>query len=260
MTIAPAIWITGLPASGKSTLAKALADELARHQIHATIIESDAARKIITPDPTYDEPERDLFYAAITYAAMLLTQRGVPTIIDATGNRRAYRDRARELIPAFIEIFVDCPRQVCVARDTKGIYALASNAQSNNIPGAGAPYERPILPEFLVNGDRTFIERTVQEWNRQRSGVSDVLGLLDAADVPADDEALQALVDRIALRLARVPGGPGAETRLAPYMSTIAGLKCWIKGAWAPSTSKVSVPPDLRPAGKRIDSGEETWA
>jgi hypothetical protein len=74
-------------------------------------------------------------------------------------------------------------------------------------------------------GDRTFIERTVQEWNRQRSGVSDVLGLLDAADVPADDEALQALVDRIALRVARVPGGPGAETRLAPYMSTIAGLK-----------------------------------
>jgi adenylylsulfate kinase len=154
MQHAPAIWITGLPASGKSTLARALGEELSRHGIHATVIESDTARRIITPEPTYDEEERDLFYAAITYAAALLTQQGIPVIVDATANRRRYRDRARELIPAFVEIYVECPRQVCVARDRKGVYEFAINAESNNVPGAGAPYERPILPEFLVHGDR----------------------------------------------------------------------------------------------------------
>lgn len=73
-------------------------------------------------------------------------------------------------------------------------------------------------------GDDAFIKRTVQQWDRRRAGLADVLALL-AVDVPTDDDAMQGMIDGIALRMARVPGGASAEQQLEPYTSAIARLK-----------------------------------
>ena len=83
-----AVWITGLPASGKSTVASALAAELRGLGIEAAILESDALRPIFMPQGGYDEAGRDLFYRQIAYVGALLVQHGVPVIFDATANRR----------------------------------------------------------------------------------------------------------------------------------------------------------------------------
>src|SRR5512132_3605991 len=88
------VWITGLPASGKSTLAAAVVHHLDDLGIRPVVLESDELRRVLTPKPTYAEQERDAFYAAVVYSAGLLSSHGVPVIIDATGNRRAYRERA----------------------------------------------------------------------------------------------------------------------------------------------------------------------
>jgi adenylylsulfate kinase len=153
MCPAPAIWITGPPAAGKSTLAAAIAGELSRRGVKAAVLESDAARRIITPDPAYDQRERDLFYAALAYTAMMLTRHGVTTIIDATANRRSYRRRARDLIPRFIEVLVHCPAEVRARRDPKGILKAAAGRAGNTVPGLGVPYEPPLHADYVVNGE-----------------------------------------------------------------------------------------------------------
>jgi adenylylsulfate kinase len=155
MAVSPAfaVWITGLPASGKSTIARALARELAARRVDAAMLESDALRPVLTPHPTYSEEERDTFYGALSFIAALLVSHGVPTIVDATANRRRYRDQARAAIDRFVEVFVDCSLDVCVARDPKGLYRRARAGHSNTVPGLRAPYEPPARPDLVVRGE-----------------------------------------------------------------------------------------------------------
>ena len=149
-----AVWLTGLPASGKSTVARALAAELAGKGFRAAVLESDAVRREITPNAGYYDAERDAFYATLAYLARVLVLHGVPVIVDATANRRTYRDRAREAIPRFLEVHVRCPLAVCQARDPKGIYRRGADGTARNVPGVSAPYEPPLLPEVVVDGER----------------------------------------------------------------------------------------------------------
>lgn len=149
-----AVWITGLPASGKSTLAAALARALETLGVDAAVLESDALRKVFTPNPRYDDEEREIFYASMAHVGRILTRHGVPVIFDATANRRAFRDRAREAIPKFLEVHVACPLAVCVSRDPKGIYRRGSRGEASRVPGLQADYEPPLHPDIEVRGDR----------------------------------------------------------------------------------------------------------
>jgi len=161
-----AIWLTGLPGSGKSTLAAALARAMRERGLSPAVLESDELRHVLTPKPTYSDAERDTFYAAIVLIARLLTDHGAPVIIDATGNRRAYRDQAREQIDRFIEVFVDCPLDVCMSRDPKGLYRQARQRQGagdSTLPGVGVPYEPPLRPEVVVRSDRQPMDKSVRD-------------------------------------------------------------------------------------------------
>jgi adenylylsulfate kinase len=148
-----AVWITGLPASGKSTLALALNKLLSDRCVNVAVLESDALRRVFTPHPRYDEEEREVFYGAMVYLGRLLTEHGVSVIFDATANRRVYRNRAREQISRFLEIYVDCPLDVCISRDPKGIYRKATEKTATTVPGVQAAYEPPEHPDLLVRGD-----------------------------------------------------------------------------------------------------------
>ncbi|MBM3776108.1 MAG: adenylyl-sulfate kinase [Acidobacteria bacterium] len=147
-----AVWVTGLPASGKSTLVSALRAQLNELGIEAAVLESDALRPVFTPQASYQEDERDLFYRQIAYVGSLLTRHGVPVIFDATANRRIYRDRARQEIPRFLEVYVECPLSICIARDPKGIYRKAREGAAAAVPGLQASYEPPEAPDVVVHG------------------------------------------------------------------------------------------------------------
>ncbi len=149
-----AVWITGLPASGKSTVTAKLAQQLRELGIKVTVLESDALRKIFATQARYDEQDREYFYGSLAFIGRVLTENGISVIFDATANLRAYRDRARQQIPAFIEVFVECPLDTCIRRDPKGIYRKAREEQATHVPGRQAPYEPPLNPDVVVHGDR----------------------------------------------------------------------------------------------------------
>ncbi|HMN29615.1 MAG TPA: adenylyl-sulfate kinase, partial [Caldilineaceae bacterium] len=141
-----AIWLTGLPASGKTTLARALQEQLARQSIDTVILDSDELRRILTPQPTYRADERDWFYAVLAGLAGWLTGSGINVLIAATANRRTYRQAARAAIKRFAEIYVTCALETCQQRDRKGIYAAANAGQADHVPGLGSAYEPPLQP------------------------------------------------------------------------------------------------------------------
>ncbi|HEU4686373.1 MAG TPA: adenylyl-sulfate kinase [Nitrospira sp.] len=146
-----AVWITGLPASGKSTITRMLKPRLEELNLVVEVLESDALRQVLTPDPTYSESERDLFYRAMAYMGSRLVAHGVTVIFDATASKRAYRDFARSLIPRFIEVSLECPLELCMRRDYKGTYRRGQRGETSTVPGLQVPYERPINPELRID-------------------------------------------------------------------------------------------------------------
>jgi adenylylsulfate kinase len=154
ITDAFAVWITGLPASGKSTIAAKLIAQLDARGVDVALLESDELRKVFTPRPRYDPEERDNFYRQMAYVGVLLMRHGVPVIFDATANRRLYRDWARQQISKFVEVYVECPLATCMARDPKGIYRRAREGGAETVPGFQTAYEAPEKPEVVLHGDR----------------------------------------------------------------------------------------------------------
>ena len=149
-----AIWLTGLPSSGKTTVAHALSDLLAERGIAVQLLDSDELRTRLTPKPRYSSEERDWFYNMISFLAELLTSNGVNSLIAATASQRAYREAARRRIKRFAEVYVDCPPAVCQERDPKGLWQRAHKGEIAALPGFGSPYEPPESPDVRVDTGR----------------------------------------------------------------------------------------------------------
>lgn len=153
-----AIWITGPPGSGKSALARAAAERLRAAGEPVTVLELDEIRRVLTPRPTYSDPERDVVYRALAYMAYLLAGTGRPVIIDATAHRRSWRELARQLVPRFAEVQLVCPLEVCREREARrepgfappGIYARGGQPGAA-VPGVDVAYERAPAPELEVD-------------------------------------------------------------------------------------------------------------
>ena len=158
-----AIWLTGLPASGKTTLARALRGKLNDQGISVVLLDSDDLRRILTPRATYTPTERDSFYDRLVAFAVWLARSGENVMIVATGSQRGYRASARaQLAPRFAEVWVRCPIEVCQSRDPKGLYAGAAAGLVHNLPGVDTPYEAPEVPEVVVDTDQQTPEEAAE--------------------------------------------------------------------------------------------------
>jgi protein-L-isoaspartate(D-aspartate) O-methyltransferase len=153
-----AIWITGLPGSGKSVVARAVAEDLRARGVNVVVLELDAVRKVLTPQPTYSDAEREAVYRALVYTGATLVDAGTPVIFDATAHRRAWRDLARAALPAFAEIQLLCPLEVCRQREAgrphgaapPGIYGRATSPGAR-VPGVNVEYELARSPELRID-------------------------------------------------------------------------------------------------------------
>ena len=158
-----ALWITGLPASGKSTIVSHLLPKLQQIGLPVEVLESDQVRRTLTPQASYTNEERDVFYRALAFTGSRLMAHGITVIFDATASRRAYRDFACQLIPRFAEVAVHCPLAVCMERDKKGTYEKGQRLDSTTVPGLQAPYESPLNPDVTIDTTTTGPEQAVRQ-------------------------------------------------------------------------------------------------
>jgi adenylylsulfate kinase len=167
------LWITGLPGSGKTTIAKEVEELLFKEGVSTVDLAMDELRKIMTPEPKYTDEEREIAYRALVLLAQFLLEHSRKSvIIDATGNRRHFRNLARERISEFAEVYVKCAVEVCQARESsrdnplveRNIYRKARAGRlQGGLPGVTAPYEEPTAPEIEVASDALTPVEAAQE-------------------------------------------------------------------------------------------------
>lgn len=153
-------WLTGMPGSGKSTIA----DEIKKRFDDFVILRMDDLRKIVTPHPTYSDSERDIVYRSIVYIAKILSELGQNVVIDATGNLRVWRDLARSLIPDFYEIYLKCSINTCIERERTRLEKHGApddiykkGKEGWPVPGLTVPYEEPLNPQITIDTEKTSV-------------------------------------------------------------------------------------------------------
>jgi adenylylsulfate kinase len=144
------VWFTGLPSSGKTTLARSVAAELERGGLCPCLLDGDEVRAALVPAPGYDPAARDDFYATLGNLAALLAGQGRVILVAATAHRRAHREGARAAAPRFLEVHVATGLAECERRDAKGLYARARAGELASVPGVSEPYEAPEAPEVVA--------------------------------------------------------------------------------------------------------------
>jgi adenylylsulfate kinase len=145
-------WFTGLPASGKSTLAWRTRARLVSDGVPVVLLDGDEVRRALVPAPGYAPAERDDFYETLARLAALLASQGFAVLVAATAHRRAHRQRARALAPCFVEVHVATPPEACEGHDVKGLWAAARAGRAPLLPGVGLAYEPPEAPEVVASG------------------------------------------------------------------------------------------------------------
>lgn len=144
------VWFTGLPSSGKSTLARLLEQELDRRGQRVEVLDGDEVRLRLNRGLGFSKEDRDENIRRISYVARLLSQNGAVAITAAISPYRSVRDEARKEIGRFVEIYVKCPLERCIDRDVKGLYRKALAGEISNFTGISDPYEEPLSPELVV--------------------------------------------------------------------------------------------------------------
>lgn len=153
------VWFTGLSGAGKTTLCRALADELTRRGYRSQILDGDEMRRTLCADLGYSETDRIENIRRIAHLAGAVAHTGTIALVAAISPLRAMRQTARQAAPLFCEVFVDAPMATCEARDVKGLYKRARAGEITNFTGIDAPYETPLEPDVIC---RTSVE-TVAE-------------------------------------------------------------------------------------------------
>ncbi len=161
MTSGCTIWLTGLSGAGKSTIAQLLEKRLKEYGMKVEVLDGDIVRTHLSKGLGFSREDRDTNIKRIAFVCSLLTRNGVISISAVISPYREVREWARHEIGNFIEVYVDCPIEVCRQRDVKGLYKLADEGKIKNFTGVDDPYEKPEHAELVVKTDRETVEESV---------------------------------------------------------------------------------------------------
>jgi adenylyl-sulfate kinase len=157
------IWLTGLSASGKSTVANALEQRLHDMGRHTMLLDGDNVRHGLNRDLGFSEADRVENIRRVGEVARLMTDAGLIVITAFISPYRSEREMVRDLIPIgeFVEVYVSTPLSVCEQRDPKGIYKKARSGEIPHFTGISAPYQMPESPEILLDTTHKTVEEAV---------------------------------------------------------------------------------------------------
>ena len=175
------LWFTGLPCSGKSTLAELLKPELEKRGRLVDVLDGDVVRTHLTKGLGFSKEDRDTNIRRIGFVAGLVARHGGIAITAAISPYRAIRDEIRGTVENFIEVFVNTPLETCIKRDVKGMYKKALAGEMKGFTGVDDPYEAPVSPEITI-----LTETETPEQSAERIlGKLEQLGLVEPAHEPA---------------------------------------------------------------------------
>jgi len=162
--MAKVIWFTGLSGSGKTTLATLLEEKLSTAGFRCTLLDGDVIRRGLNKDLGFSDADRKENIRRIAEVSRLFIDAGVNVLSAFISPFEADRAMVRGIIGAgnMIEVFVDCPLEVCERRDVKGLYKKARAGQLPNFTGIGSPYERPSNPEITIATDKISVEQSLE--------------------------------------------------------------------------------------------------
>lgn len=203
MKESPVIWLTGLPCSGKTTLALALGEYLRDRGLPVEILDGDEFRRSLSADLGFTPENRREQARRVTYVSKLLTRNGIITIVPLISPYRDSRSFARRELGRFIEVYVQCPLDECIRRDTKGLYTKALKGEIKNFTGVSDPYEEPEHPDVTVHTDSSSVGECVGQILRATLD----LGYLGAS--PSDDGGVTTHADSSGGITAGTPQPPG---------------------------------------------------
>lgn len=158
----PVIWLTGLPASGKTTIAKALYPKLKESGFKVELLDGDIVRRELSPELGFAKQDREMHARRVVYLCKLLSRNRIATIVCLISPYRELRRYARSETNRnnnFYEVYVKCSLETCIKRDPKGLYKKALSGEIKDLTGLQDPYEEPENPEIIVNTE----EQTLQE-------------------------------------------------------------------------------------------------
>jgi len=155
------LWFTGLSGSGKTAIAKRIEQELRRRGLRIERLDGDIVREGLTRDLGFSKEDRDKNIERVTFVAKLLTRNGVAVLSSFISPYRERRNLSRQEIGEFIEVYVECPLEVCAQRDVKGMYAKALAGEIENFTGVSDPYEEPENPEIVCHTAQETLEESV---------------------------------------------------------------------------------------------------
>ena len=156
------VWLTGLSGAGKSSLANALRDHLAdMGQLNLIVLDGDELRKTLNKDLSFTQEDRDINVRRIGLLSKTMTHYGIPNIAAIISPFRQTRREIRDMIHAFLEVYVSCPLEVCEKRDSKGLYSRARLGEIKLFTGIDSPYESPEEPEVTVYTERETLQESV---------------------------------------------------------------------------------------------------
>ncbi len=160
------LWLTGLSASGKSTIATALEQHLLHLGVSAYRLDGDNVRFGLNKDLGFSEKDRNENIRRIGEVAKLFADASTIAIASFISPYKADRQVARELHASsalpFVEVFIEVSLEVAEARDPKGLYKKARSGEIKDFTGISAPYEKPESPELHIESDKTSVEEAVQ--------------------------------------------------------------------------------------------------
>ncbi len=170
------LWFTGLSGAGKTTVSEIVEKELRERIGNVEVLDGDIVRTNLSKGLGFSREDRDTNILRIGFVARLLTRNGVAVIVSAISPYKEARDQVRRDIgDDFIEVFVDCPVEVCAERDVKGLYKKAYAGEIKDFTGVSDPYEPPAAPELVLKTD----EEEPRESARRVIAKLEDLGYLD---------------------------------------------------------------------------------
>jgi adenylylsulfate kinase len=157
------VWLTGLPCSGKTTIADGVAEKLRGKGYRVERLDGDTVRRSLTSDLGFSKEDRDENIKRVTFVAKLLTRNGVVVLATFVSPYRERRRKSREEIGEFMEVYVRCSIEECMRRDVKGMYRKALAGEITGFTGVDDPYEEPQSPELVLDTDSETVEESVEK-------------------------------------------------------------------------------------------------